>query len=129
MGLEITTLDASPKPTVIPNGNDFASYPAQFRLWKTLAGELVREGHPDAAFLYATVGDLIPAEEAAMFGMTESPAKLAREHQVEMKRSASDRVKAAKMRDRHQREREELYARQARERQVEHEENQTHASA
>lgn len=41
------------------------------RLWLTAARDrLVPEGHPDAATLYAAVGDEIPASAAERFGLS-----------------------------------------------------------
>lgn len=45
---------------------------ADRRLWLTAdRGRLVPDGHPEAAFLFCTVGTAVPAEEARRFGLMD----------------------------------------------------------
>ncbi|MBP2325331.1 hypothetical protein JOF56_005716 [Kibdelosporangium banguiense] len=53
------------------------------RLYRTTDDRLVQEGHPDAAFLYATPGMRIPVSEAQRYGLmptstTATPGKARR---------------------------------------------------
>lgn len=60
MALEITSLT---------DQEDGQMHTVTDRLYKTADGKVVEDGHPDAAFLYATPGDEIPLEQARADGL------------------------------------------------------------
>lgn len=63
MALEIKQLDPQAQMHVVT---------AEERLWLTADRDrLVPEGHEDAAFLYCAVGQQIPADDAARYGLVK----------------------------------------------------------
>lgn len=65
------------------------------RLYKTADGEVVTDGHPDAAFLYATPGDEIPVEEAREHGLARAPTKQAEKPADKQRPPARNKAKRA----------------------------------
>jgi hypothetical protein len=96
-------------------GAETEMWPSDRHLYKTIDGRIVEDGHPDARFLFATPGYLIPKAQAVELGLVAPPVK---ETDVEVKARLTREDKMRTLRDAHQAEREQLAARQALERET-----------
>ena len=67
------------------------SYTTKERLYLTAAGEVVTEGDPQAAELYATPGQAISRAEAERLGLVKAEAKAAAKPADKSRKAAEDK--------------------------------------